>query len=106
MEESKTPEVENLMYFDPNEKEKYAKYLEDENFIVIEDDEGGPTIVTRKFTDEDWEEAEDYFNKHPLFFNDLTEDDLETNEYLQGLQAIKYDQDAETILERRYVKIK
>lgn len=101
--EENLPEVEELMYFDPDQKYKYERYLKDPNFIVIEDDEGGPTIVTKKYTDEDWDRVEDYFDNHPLFINDLTADDLENNEYLQALQAMKYDQEAEVLFEKFYV---
>lgn len=109
MEEKKLtenlPEVKELMYFDPKDRHKYERYFDDENFIVIEDEEGGPTIVTKKFDDKDWDDVEEYFDTHPLFFNDLTEDDLENNEYLQALQAIKYDRSAEEILEKLYVNL-
>lgn len=92
------------MYFAPEDRYKYERYLTDDNFIVIEDDEGGPTIVTKRYNDEDWDKVEEYFDSHPLFFNDVNGDDLETNEYLQALQAMQHDLQAEELLEKFYVK--
>lgn len=103
-QKDQTVEVEEMMYFDPKDRHKYEKYITDENFIVIEDDEGGPTIVTKKYNDEDWDKVEEYFDSHPLFFNDVSADDLDTNEYLQALQAMQYDEEAEVLLEKFYVK--
>jgi hypothetical protein len=97
------PEIE-MQYFKLEEKEKWGKYVGDEKYIVIEDEEEGTALVTRRFTDEDWDEMDEYMDKHPMFFNNLSEEDLETNEYLQALQAIVHNEDAETLMERFYVR--
>ena len=94
--------VEKLQYFDPSDPSRYAQYVDDPDYNVIEDDEGGPTIVAKKYTDEEWDKLFDYMDNHPLFKNDLDWGDVDSNEYLQALQSIKYDEDAEITMERLY----
>ena len=83
---------------DKEAKERLAKYKDDDRYICVEDD--GEVIVAEKFTDEDWKKVEDMIDSHPLFSRSF--DDVQGNEMLQALQAIKYDEDAETILENLY----
>lgn len=79
--------------------EIFAKYKDDDNFIVVrEDDE---VIVAPKFTDEDWSKLDKMIDEHPLFAKDIK--NLEENELFLALQSIKYDESAEVILEKLYV---
>lgn|SRR3990167_9592247 len=80
-------------------KQKLLKYKDDDRYIVVQDDE--EVIVAEKFTDDDWTKVEQMIDTHPLFSKDMA--DIENNELLQALQAIKYDESAETILENLYV---
>ena len=75
------------------------KYKDDDSVLLV-DDEDGP-IVTKRFNDEDWDKVNDMIDNHPLFSKNTT--NIEDNELLQALQAIKYDEDAEKILEQLYV---
>lgn len=79
--------------------ERLQKYKDDDKYIIIQDDD--ELIVAEKFTDDDWAKVEDMIDTHPLFAKDMS--DIENNELLQALQAIKYDETAETILENLYV---
>ena len=79
-------------------QEKLAKYKDDDRYICVEDD--GEVLVAEKFSDEDWKKVEDMIDNHPLFSKNF--EDVEHNEMLQALQAIKYDESAETILENLY----
>ena len=76
-----------------------AKYKDDKDFVCVQD--GDEVIVTPKFTDEDWKKVDDMFENHPMF--SMNNADIENNEMLQALQAIKYDESAEKILENLYV---
>lgn len=80
-------------------KETLAKYKDDDRYICLQDEDGDVGVV-EKFTDEDWNRVENMIDTHPLFSKDFK--DLENNELLQALQALKYDEDAETILENLY----
>lgn len=84
----------------PDPKAILEKYKNDESVIVLEDEEDG-VIVTKKFTDDDWKKLDDMIETHPLFSK--TPGNIKDNELLQALQAIKYDEDAEKILEQLYV---
>lgn len=74
------------------------KYKDDASVILVEDEEG--VIVTKKFTDEDWQKVDEMIDNHPLFSKKAG--NIEENELLQALQAIKYDESAEKILEQLY----
>lgn len=80
-------------------EEEKMKYKDDPNYVVQEVD--GELFVAPKFTDEDWNKMETMIDKHPLFAKDLS--DVENNEFLSALQAIKYDEESEVTLERLYV---
>ena len=74
------------------------KYKDDDSVLLIEDEDG--IIVTKKFTDEDWKKVDEMIDNHPLFSKNPG--NVEDNELLQALQAIKYDESAEQILEQLY----
>jgi hypothetical protein len=97
--------IENIMFFDPKDTHKWHPYRDSDDYVSYLDEEEGVIKVTKKFNDEDWDEMDNFFDSHPLFNNDLGAEDLETNEYLQALQAIKYDQNAEEIMEKLYVSL-
>lgn len=99
------PEIENMMYFDPADTEKWHPYRDSPDYVTYHDEEEKVIKVTKKFTEKDWEEMDSFFDSHPMFNNDLSMDDLKSNEYLQALQAIKYDEDASAIMEKLYVKL-
>lgn len=80
-------------------RERLLKYKDDDKYIIIQDDDD--VIVAEKFTDDDWTKVEEMIDTHPLFSKDVG--NIENNELLQALQAIKYDETAETILENLYV---
>lgn len=80
-------------------KEILAKYKDDESVMILEDEEG--LFLAPKFNDEDWQKVDDMIDNHPLFSKNP---DFENNELLLALQAIKYDESAETILENLYVR--
>jgi hypothetical protein len=92
-----------MMYFDPADTEKWHPYRDSEDYVTYHDDEEGVIKVTKKFNEQDWEEMDNFFDSHPMFNNDLSADDLENNQYLQALQALKYDQTAEETMEKLYV---
>jgi len=96
-------EIENIMYFAPEDTEKWHPYRDSPNYITYLDDEEGVIKVTKKFSEDDWKEMDTFMDSHPIFNNDLSGADLETNEYLQALQAIKYDESAEVTMEKLYV---
>jgi len=75
-----------------------VKYKDDDSVLLVEDEEG--LIVTKKFTDEDWKKVDEMIENHPLFSKKAG--NVEDNELLQALQAIKYDESAEKILEQLY----
>lgn len=75
------------------------KYKDDDGVLLVEDEEG--LIVTKKFNEEDWQKVNDMIDNHPLFSKNAS--NVEENELLQALQAIKYDESAEKILEQLYV---
>lgn len=79
--------------------DRLQKYKDDDKYIIIQDDD--ELIIAEKFTDDDWTKVEEMIDTHPLFAKDMA--DIENNELLQALQAIKYDESAETILENLYV---
>lgn len=79
-------------------KELLAKYKDDDSVILVEDEYG--MFATPKFKDDDWEKLNEMIDNHPLFSKKM---DIENNELLQALQAIKYDETAEQILENLYV---
>lgn len=80
-------------------KEILAKYKDDETVTILEDEDG--LFVTPKFGEADWAKLNDMIDNHPLFSKTA---DIENNELLQALQAIKYDESAEKILENLYVE--
>lgn len=82
-------------------EELYEKYKDDDRYLLIED--GEDLIITPKFTDDDWKKLDKMLDEHPLFAKDLS--NVEDNELLQALQAIKYDEPAEKILEQLYVGV-
>lgn len=84
---------------DENTKALLEKYKDDDSVLLVEDEEG--LIVTKKFTEEDWDKVNDMIDNHPLFSKNAS--NVEDNELLQALQAIKYDETAENILEQLYV---
>lgn len=81
-------------------EEIFAKYKDDDNFIVVKDDD--EVIVAPKFTDEDWNKLDKMIDEHPLFAKEVK--NLEDNELFLALQSIKYDESAEVILEKLYVR--
>jgi hypothetical protein len=81
-------------------KELLAKYKDDDSVILVEDEYG--MFATPKFKEEDWDKLNDMIDNHPLFSKNI---DVENNELLQALQAIKYDETAEKILENLYVRL-
>ena len=81
-------------------EEIFAKYKDDDNFIVVRDDD--EVIVAPKFTDEDWNKLDKMIDEHPLFAKEVK--NLEDNELFLALQSIKYDESAEVILEKLYVR--
>jgi tetratricopeptide (TPR) repeat protein len=94
--------IENMMYFDPLETEKWYPYRDSDDYVTYIDEEEGVVKVTKKFKEEDWNKMDDFLNTHPLFNNEYTEADLETNEYLQALHAMKQDINAEQTMEKFY----
>lgn len=74
------------------------KYKDDDSVLLVEDEEG--VIVTKRFNDDDWQKVNDMIDNHPLFSKNPG--NVEDNELLQALQAIKYDENAEQILEQLY----
>lgn len=84
-------EIENMMYFLPEDTEKWHPYRDSDDYVTYHDEEEKVIKVSKKFDDKDWEEMDSFFDKHPLFNNDYSAEDLESNEYLQALQTIKYD---------------
>lgn len=95
--------IENMMYFDPADTHKWHPYRDSEDYVTYHDEEEGVIKVTNKFKEEDWDKMDDFLNTHPLFNNEYTEADLETNEYLQALHAMKNDITAEENMNRFYV---
>lgn len=84
-------------------KKKLEEYKNDKDYIVVDADEEDPAFVVKKFTDQDWDQLEDYLDEHPLFMKEFDIDKIDQNPLLSALQAIKYDEGAEQILEKLYV---
>lgn len=74
--------IENIMFFSPEETEKWHPYRDSKDYVCYHDDEEGVIKVTKKFNEEDWAEMDELFDKHPIFNHNLTGDDIENNEYL------------------------
>jgi hypothetical protein len=79
------PKIENMMYFDPAETSKWHPYRDSPDYVTYHDEEEKVIKVTKKFTEEDWEEMDRFLDTHPMFNNEYGADDLENNEYLQAL---------------------
>jgi hypothetical protein len=77
--------IENMMYFDPADTHKWHPYRDSPDYVTYVDEEEGVVKVTKKFDDNDWDELENFMDRHPIFNNVYSEKDLETNEYLQAL---------------------
>ena len=94
MEEDKKTKEEK----EEEKRQLLEKYKDDDTVICVED--GDELIVAPKFTDEDWKKVDQMIDQHPLFSKNTG--DIGNNELLQALQAIKYDESAEKILENLY----
>ena len=84
-------------------QQQFEQYKNDKDYICVDAEGDEPAIVCKKFSDQDWDNLNNYIDQHPLFMKEFTIDDLENNEYVKALQTLKYDASAEQNLEKLYV---
>ena len=84
-------------------QKQFEQYKNDKDYICVDAEGDETAIVCKKFSEQDWDNLNNYIDQHPLFMKEFTIDDLENNEYVKALQTLKYDASAEQNLEKLYV---